>query len=192
MAKETFEQKIKRLANAETPADQYNFGDAEAYLNQANYDYNRLYDVMGPENRRIQEQSIKAVTDVYNQKKSEMQTQLQEQQKQMEADEARLKAQEEARIAKQKKDTEIISLLGQKDLAGVAKEYGTTDLGAATELKRQREENARKQVQSEKIESMSLRIARGQRGRRGVATGSTGGRGFFERYFQQKLDTGDK
>ena len=183
-------EKWDRITNADISADQYDFAEAENFLNAANSELNRATRVYMSGNNaaglfvRDLSQDIEKVSTIYNQKKLEREQQLAEQQKAMQAEEARLKAQEQARIAQQKKDAESLSLLGQKDLTGVAKTYGTTDLGAAIEIKRQREENARKQVQSEKIESMSLRIARGQRGRRGVATGSTGGRGFFERYFQ--------
>jgi len=176
---------LQALKVADTPADQYDFAKAEQFIMQADAELNRLTGVVGAGKVAYQ---IKGDRDeifaVYNQKKSEREQQLAEQQKAMQAEEARLKAQEQARIAQQKKDAESLSLLGQKDLTGVAKTYGTTDLGAAIEIQRQREENARKQAQSEKIDAMSLRIARGQRGRRGVATGTGGGRGFFERYFQ--------
>ena len=117
-----------------------------------------------------------------NQKKQE--EQLKAEQTRIAAEESRLaaqaKAQEEARIKQQ----EQLSLLGQKDLAGVAKEFGTADLGAALELQGQRVENIRKQQQAEKIESLALKLtSRTQRGRRGTASSATGGRGFFERYF---------
>ena len=117
-----------------------------------------------------------------NQKKQE--EQLKAEQARIAAEESRLaaqaKAQEEARIKQQ----EQLSLLGQKDLAGVAKEFGTADLGAALELQGQRVENIRKQQQAEKIESLALKLtSRTQRGRRGTASSATGGRGFFERYF---------
>ena len=117
-----------------------------------------------------------------NQKKQE--EQLKAEQARIAAEESRLaaqaKAQEEARIKQQ----EQLSLLGQKDLAGVAKEFGTADLGAALELQGQRVENIRKQQQAEKIESLGLKLtSRTQRGRRGTASSATGGRGFFERYF---------
>ena len=117
-----------------------------------------------------------------NQKKQE--EQLKAEQARMAAEESRLaaqaKAQEEARVKQQQQ----LSLLGQKDLAGVAKEFGTVDLGAALELQGQRKENIRKQQQAQKIESLGLKLtSRTQRGRRGTASSTTGGRGFFERYF---------
>lgn len=131
-------------------------------------------------NRTIAERLEKQYAE--NQKKQE--EQLKAEQTRIAAEESRLaaqaKAQEEARIKQQ----EQLSLLGQKDLAGVAKEFGTADLGAALELQGQRVENIRKQQQAEKIESLGLKLtSRTQRGRRGTASSATGGRGFFERYF---------
>ena len=131
-------------------------------------------------NRTIAERLEKQYAE--NQKKQE--EQLKAEQARIAAEESRLaaqaKAQEEARIKQQ----EQLSLLGQKDLVGVAREFGTADLGAALELQGQRKENIRKQQQAEKIESLGLKLtSRTQRGRRGTASSATGGRGFFERYF---------
>jgi hypothetical protein len=131
-------------------------------------------------NRTIAERLEKQYAE--NQKKQE--EQLKAEQARIAAEESRLaaqaKAQEEARIKQQ----EQLSLLGQKDLSGVAREFGTADLGAALELQGQRKENIRKQQQAEKIESLGLKLtSRTQRGRRGTASSATGGRGFFERYF---------
>lgn len=131
-------------------------------------------------NRTIAERLEKQYAE--NQKKQE--EQLKAEQARIAAEESRLaaqaKAQEEARIKQQEK----LSLIGQKDLVGVAKEFGTTDLDAAIELQGQRVENIRKQQQAEKIESLALKLtSRTQRGRRGTASSATGGRGFFERYF---------
>ena len=131
-------------------------------------------------NRTIAERLEKQYAE--NQKKQE--EQLKAEQARIAAEESRLaaqaKAQEEARIKQQ----EQLSLLGQKDLVGVAREFGTADLGAALELQGQRVENIRKQQQAEKIESLGLKLtSRTQRGRRGTASSATGGRGFFERYF---------
>ena len=131
-------------------------------------------------NRTIAERLEKQYAE--NQKKQE--EQLKAEQARIAAEESRLaaqaKAQEEARIKQQEK----LSLIGQKDLVGVAKEFGTTDLDAALKLQGERVENIRKQQQAEKIESLALKLtSRTQRGRRGTASSATGGRGFFERYF---------
>ena len=131
-------------------------------------------------NRTIAERLEKQYAE--NQKKQE--EQLKAEQARIAAEESRLaaqaKAQEEARIKQQ----EQLSLIGQKDLVGVAKEFGTTDLDAALKLQGERVENIRKQQQAEKIESLALKLtSRTQRGRRGTASSATGGRGFFERYF---------
>jgi hypothetical protein len=132
----------------------------------------------------VAEANINNIKTVYDQKLKEKDEGQKLEAQKLAAQEQALKQQEAARAKAAAEKQKQISLLGQKDLTGVAKEYGTTDLTAAAEIKRQREENARKQEQSEKIDASSLRIARGQRGRRGTATGTQGGRGFFERYFQ--------
>lgn len=121
----------------------------------------------------------------YNKQEADKKAALEAQQQAQIKQQAELKAQQEAQAKARAEQAKQISLLGQKDLAGVAKEFGTVDLGAAMEIKSQREENVRKQEQAQKIESMGLKLtSRSQRGRRGTASSATGGRGFFERYFQ--------
>jgi hypothetical protein len=120
----------------------------------------------------------------YNKQEADKKAALEAQQQAQIKQEAELKAQQEAQAKARAEQAKQISLLGQKDLAGVAREFGTTDLGAAIELQGQRKENIRKQQQAEKIESLGLKLtSRTQRGRRGTASSATGGRGFFERYF---------
>ena len=121
----------------------------------------------------------------YAAEQKQREDQLKAQQAAAAKQQAELKAQQEAQAKARAEQAKQISLLGQKDLAGVAKEFGTVDLGAAMEIKTQREENVRKQEQAQKIESRGLKLtSRSQRGRRGTASSSAGGRGFFERYFQ--------
>jgi colicin import membrane protein len=199
---------VQKLLDKNTSYSEYDYSGAQQAMGSINRILSTSSAIPMSERKRLVN-DLNTIQSNYNrnisllkQAEVDKKRQIEEQQKQIAAEEARLAA-EEKRIAdlEAKKKAEqaaaqkaaaaakaerekAISLLGQEDIQGVAKEFGTVDLEVAKEIKAQRDENIQKQAEADAISESAVRMSRAQRGRRGTATSTSGGRGFFERYFQ--------